>query len=162
MKVLVFHIGRDPYALPLAAVLRVLPVARLKALPGAPHYVPGLLDLHGEPVPVIDLSRLAGSPPDAVRYDTRILLVDVVFGGRMRRLGLRAERVTGVASLDGALLDGSVAAAPWLGQVVSGAALGKPDADTAPGTRAGMLQLIEPDRLLAPDVAAQLFDGAPV
>jgi methyl-accepting chemotaxis protein WspA len=56
---------------------RVLPVARLKSLPGAPHYVPGLLDLHGEPVPVIDLSRLAGSPPDAVRYDTRILLVDV-------------------------------------------------------------------------------------
>jgi chemotaxis-related protein WspB len=157
MKVLVFHIGRDPYALPLAAVLRVLPAARLKALPGAPHYVPGLLDLHGEPVPVIDLSRLAGSPPDAVRYDTRILLVDVVFGGRVRRLGLKAERVTGVASVDGALLDGGVAAAPWLGRLASGA----PDAGTNAGMNAGMLQLIDPDSLLAPDVAAQLFDGAP-
>jgi chemotaxis-related protein WspB len=39
MKVMVFHIGRERYALPLTGMLRVLPVARLKALPGAPHYV---------------------------------------------------------------------------------------------------------------------------
>jgi chemotaxis-related protein WspB len=152
MKVLVFHIGRERYALPLAAVLRVLPVARLKALPGAPDYVRGLLDLHGEPVPVIDLSSLAGSPPDTVRYDTRILLVEVPVDGRMRRLGLKAERVIGVAAIDDALRDGGVQAAPWLGRVASAPA-------AAPA--AGMLQLIEPARLLAPEVAAQLFGEAP-
>jgi chemotaxis-related protein WspB len=150
MKVLVFHIGRERYALPLAAVLKVLPVARLKALPGAPHYVPGLLDLHGEPVPVIDLSRLAGSPPDAVRYDTRILLIDLSVGGRMRRLGLKAERVIGVAAIEGEQQEGGVLAAPWLGRVAQAA--------TATGT--GMLQLIEPARLLAPEVADQLFGEA--
>ena len=143
MKTMVFHIGRERYALPLASVLRVLPVARLKALPGAPHFVPGLLDLHGEAIPVIDLSRLAGTPPDAVRYDTRILLVEIDAAGRRRRLGLKAERVVGVASLDGALADAGVASAPWLGQV-------------APGVD-GMLQLLDPDRLLAPDVEALLF-----
>jgi chemotaxis-related protein WspB len=150
MKVLVFHIGRERYALPLAVVLRVLPVARLKALPGAPHYVPGLLDLHGEAVPVIDLSRLAGSPAGAVRYDTRILLVDVPVAGHIRRLGLKAERVAGVSSLDGALADAGVAAAPWLGAVAP--------APSAPGSE-GMLQLVDPARLLAPDVAALLFGG---
>jgi chemotaxis-related protein WspB len=149
MKVLVFHIGREPYALPLTAVLRVLPVARLKPLPGAPHYVPGLLDLHGEPVPVIDLSRLAGSPPDAVRFDTRILLLDVMAAGRVRRLGLKAEHVAGVASIDAALRDGGVAAAPWLGAVAPGSA--------ADAGGSGMLQLIDPERLLAPEVAALLF-----
>ena len=143
MKTLVFHIGRERYALPLASVLRVLPVARLKALPGAPHFVPGLLDLHGEAIPVIDLSRLAGTPADAVRYDTRILLVDVDAAGRRRRLGLKAERVVGVAAIDGTLADAGVANAPWLGQVAPGAD--------------GMLQLLDPDRLLAPDVEAQLF-----
>jgi chemotaxis-related protein WspB len=143
MKTLVFHIGRERYALPLASVLRVLPVARLKALPGAPHFVPGLLDLHGESVPVIDLSRLAGTPPDAVRYDTRILLVEIDAAGRRRRLGLKAERVAGVAAIDSELADAGVASAPWLGQVAPGAA--------------GMLQLVDPDRLLAPDVEALLF-----
>jgi chemotaxis-related protein WspB len=144
MKMMVFHIGRERFALPLASVLRVLPVARLKALPGAPHFVPGLLDLHGEALPVIDVSRLAGTPPDAVRYDTRILLVDVQAGGRARRLGLKCERVVGVAAIDGPLLDAGVACAPWLGQV-------------APDTR-GMLQLVDPTRLLAPEVEALLFD----
>lgn len=143
MKVMVFHIGRERYALPLGAVLRVLPIARVKALPGAPAYVEGLLDLHGAPLPILDVSRLAGSPADAVRYDTRVLLVEIMAAGRARRLGLKVERVTGVATIDGPLADAGVAAAPWLGQVA-------PDAD-------GMLQLLDPDRLLAPDVAQALF-----
>jgi chemotaxis-related protein WspB len=143
MKMMVFHIGRERFALPLASVLRVLPVARLKALPGAPHFVPGLLDLHGEALPVIDVSRLAGTPPDAVRYDTRILLIDVYAAGRARRLGLKCERVAGVAAIDGPLAEAGVACAPWLGQVA-------PDA-------LGMLQLLDPARLLAPDVEALLF-----
>lgn len=144
MNVLVFHIGPERYALPLAAVLRVLPAARLKALPGAPGYVGGLLDLHGEPVPVIDLSRLAGCPADAVRYDTRILLVDLPVAGQLRRLGLQAERVAGVEALADTPLDPGVLAAPWLGAVARSGA-------------GGLLQLIEPARLLAPEVAALLF-----
>jgi len=63
MKIMVFHIAKGRYALPLTSVLRVLPVAALKALPGAPPYVRGLLDLHGEALPVIDVERLLfGSP----------------------------------------------------------------------------------------------------
>jgi len=109
--------------------------------------VPGLLDLHGAAIPVIDVSRLAGTPPDAVRYDTRILLVEIDAAGRRRRLGLKAERVVGVATIDGELADAGVASAPWLGQLAPGAD--------------GMLQLLDPDRLLAPDVEALLFgEGA--
>lgn len=143
MKVLVFHIGPERYALPLAAVQRVLPAAHLKALPGTPPYVAGLLDLHGEPVPVIDVSRLAGIPAEALRYDTRILLVEVPAAGGMRRVGLLAEGVAGVSTLDGPAMDAGVVAAPWLGRVASGGA--------------GMLQLLEPERLLAPEVAVLLF-----
>jgi chemotaxis-related protein WspB len=138
-------------------VLRVLPVARLKALPGAPDYVPGLLDLHGEAVPVIDLSRLAGTPPSAVRYDTRILLVDVPVDGQIRRLGLKAERVAGVAAIEGGLRVAGVLAAPWLGPVAASVADGAAGASGA----SGMLQLIAPERLLAPEVAARLFGEVP-
>jgi chemotaxis-related protein WspB len=151
MKVLVFHIGRERYALPLARVEKVLPVARLTALPGAPSYVPGLLDLHGTAIPVIDLSRLSGTPPAAVRYDTRFLLVDVPAAGRVRRLALKAERVAGVATIDDALDDPGVVAAPWLGRVAAGA-----DANADTGA-SGMLHLLVPERLLAPEVAQLLF-----
>lgn len=143
MRVMVFHIGQDRYALPLAAVLRVLPLARLKELPGAPPWVPGLLDLRGEAVPVVDLSALAGRQPGPARHDTRILLVETEAGGRPRRIGLQCEHVTGVLAIAGTLAEAGVRAAPWLGPVA-------PAAD-------GMLQLLDPARLLAPEVAHMLF-----
>lgn len=148
MKVMVFHIGADRYALPLWAVARVVPAAALKAIPRAPAWVAGLLDLHGEPVPVIDLSSLAGVPPAQLWYDSRIILVDYPLGdGATRPLGLLAEHVVGVDAVDGeALLEPGVAGASFLGRVAASAA--------------GMLQLVSLDQLLAPDVRALLFQDA--
>ncbi len=145
MKVLVFTIGADRYALRLAALARVVPVAGLKQLALAPHYIAGLLDLHGEPVPVVDLSALAGCAREQTWFDTRIILADYPLpGGGQALLGMLAEHVMGVATLDPAALRApGVAGAPFLGQVAS-------DAD-------GMLQLVEIDGLLAPEVRAQLF-----
>ena len=145
MKVLAFSIGPDRYGSRLRAIARVLPVVEVKQVPLAPPYVAGLMDLHGAPVPVIDLSRLAGFTPDAVWFDTRIVLVD--YGPH--QLGLLAEHVIGIEAIDDATLaDSGVDGAPFLGQVASSAA--------------GMLQLVQVDDLLAPDVRALLFPaGAP-
>jgi chemotaxis-related protein WspB len=148
MKVLVFHIGPDRYALRLTAIARVLPVAALKAIALAPPFVAGLLDLHGEPVPVIDLSRLAGVIPEQVWFDTRIVLADYPLGGgATASLGLLAEHVIGIDTIDPAQLrDAGLAGAPFLGQVASSAH--------------GLVQLVEVDQLLGPDVKALLFPEA--
>lgn len=145
MKVLVFHIGPDRYGLPLADVARVLPAVALKQLPLAPPYVAGLMDLHGEPVPVIDLSRLAGLASGQPWFDTRIILVDYPLGGgTTAALGLLAEHVTGVELLDAAALRApGIDSAAFLGQVAGGAA--------------GMLQLVRLEQLLGPEVRALLF-----
>jgi chemotaxis-related protein WspB len=145
MKVLVFYIGADRYGLPLHAIARVLPVAGLKQLPLAPGYVAGVLDLHGRPVPVIDLSNLAGLAPQQACFDTRILLVDYGGGdGATHALGLLAQQVAGVESIDAAALaHAGLKAAPFLGQVASAGA--------------GMLQLVDVAALLPPDVHALLF-----
>ena len=146
MKVLLFHIGRDRYGLPLAGIARVLPLLELKQLPLTPDYVAGLMDLHGTPVPVIDLSRLAGLPAAAAQFDTRIVIVDyrAPGGETMHALGLLASQVRGIADIDPqGLEDSGVATAPFLGQVAS-------DAD-------GIVQLVELEHLLPPDVRALLF-----
>lgn len=144
MKVLVFHIGLDRYGLRLGAVARVLPAAGLKRLPLAPAFVAGLLDLHGEPVPVIDLSQLAGAPARQLWFDTRIILIDYPAEGGSRSLGLLAEHVAGIETVDEAsFADSGVAGAPFLGQVAGGAA--------------NMLQLVEPEGLLTQEVRALLF-----
>ena len=149
MKVLLFHIGRDRYGLPLAGIARVLPLLELKQLPLTPDYVAGLMDLHGTPVPVIDLSRLAGLPAAAAQFDTRIVVVDyrAPGGETMHALGLLASQVRGIADIDTLQLeDSGVATVPFLGQVAS-------DAD-------GIVQLVELEHLLPPDVRALLFQNA--
>lgn len=144
MKVLVFHIGSDRYGLRLGAIARVLPAAGLKLLPLAPAFVAGLLDLHGEPVPVIDLSQLAGAPARQLWFDTRIILLDYPVDGGSRALGLLAEHVAGIETIDiASLADSGVSSAPFLGRVAS--------------SEAGMLQLVEPEGLLTDAVRALLF-----
>jgi chemotaxis-related protein WspB len=146
MKVLVFSIGSDRYGLPLPALRQVLPVLALKAIPLAPDYVAGLMDLHGAPVPVIELSRLAGLPREQLWLDSRILLLDYPVAddgagaGATRMLGLLVEHVLGIETIaDRALLDPGIDGAPFLGAV------------------AGALQLVTINELLPPDVRALLF-----
>jgi chemotaxis-related protein WspB len=143
MKVLAFTIGADRYGLPLQAVARVLPVMALKLIPGAPDFVAGLMDLHGTPVPVLDVSRLAGLAVEQIWLDSRIVLIDYVSdhaAGVKRQLGLLVEHVAGIESVaDAALQDPGIDGAPFLGRV------------------AASLQIVEVEQLLAPDVRALLF-----
>lgn len=145
MKVLVFHIGAQRYGLHLAGIGQVLPAAALRELPLAPPCVAGLLDLHGAPVPVIDLDRLAGIAPSPPHYDTRIVVAHYALDdGSLRALGLLAARVQGVQEIEpGLLLDAGVRGAPFLGQVVS--------------SDGAMLQLVEVGQLLSPEVRDLLF-----
>lgn len=145
MKVLVFTIGTDRYGLPLRAVSRVLPVMALKQIPGAPDFVAGLMDLHGMPVPVLDVSRLAGVAVEQIWLDSRIVLIDYVADDALdasaqRQLGLLVEHVAGIDDVAEATLhDPGIDGAPFLGQV------------------AASLQIVEVNELLAPDVRALLF-----
>lgn len=95
MLFLLFQLGSDRYALAASQVAEVLPLVALKALPGAPRGVAGLLDYRGDPVPVIDLGALALGTPAAHRVSTRLLLVNYPLPrGGTRLLGLLAERTT--------------------------------------------------------------------
>ena len=145
MKVLVFHIGADRYGLPLRQVRRVLPLLELKGIPLAPDSVAGLMNLHGDPVPVVDLSRISGGPPSRQHFDTRIVVADYTDAeGRLHALGLMAERVQGVQDVaQQALAPSGVQAAQFLGPVA--------------GDAQGMVQLVEVDALLPAELRARLF-----
>jgi chemotaxis-related protein WspB len=149
MKVLLFHIGPDRYGLPLATIRCVMPLMALKAVPGAPDAVAGLMNLHGSSVPVIDVSRIGAGTPAARRADTRIVLVDYTGpDGVVHPLGLVTERVLGVRDVDAAALaPAGVLAAPFLDRVA--------------GDAHGIVQLVEPNRMLPDALRALLFQGEP-
>jgi len=144
---LIFQAGEDRYAVEARAVEEVLPVTLFKRVPHAPEAICGLMNHRGTPIPVVDANLLLTGRPSERRLSTRVILVRHPDGaGGARRLGLMAERVTDTirrrreefvpagVSGEGAGYLGPVAADPE-----------------------GMIQWIEPGRVLSAAVARALF-----
>lgn len=154
---LLFRIGGDRYALDAGDVVEVLGLRVLKQVPGAPAWVAGMLDRRGVPVPVIDMSQLAGRGAAAAVTSTRLALVryggdaadaadaaDAGNGGRL--LGLILEQATETVHYDPAAfkpygLDNP--GARYLGPVLSDAQ--------------GMVQAVKVADLLPASVRALLY-----
>jgi chemotaxis-related protein WspB len=91
MLFLLLQLDGDRYALDIRQVAVVLPLVALRAVPGAPPAVAGIIDYGGTPVPVIDLAQLLANRPAHRRLATRIVLVHYA---EQHVLGLIAERAT--------------------------------------------------------------------
>ena len=90
MLFLLMQLDGDRYALDIRQVAVVLPLVDLRAVPGAPDGIAGIIDYGGAPVPVVDLARLLANRPAHRRLGTRIVLVHYAD----HVLGLIAERAT--------------------------------------------------------------------
>lgn len=130
MLFLLFQIGTDRYAIDARQVVEVLPPLAVKRIPLAPSSVAGLIDYHGQAVPLVDVGRMATGQAAQARLSTRIVLVDYPLpagagsGGGTRLLGLLAERVTETMARDAADFQSSgltPADARWLGPVATDA-----------------------------------------
>lgn len=155
------QLHRQDYAIATRHVVRVLPDMTLTALPRTPAFIAGVMNYRGVPVPVIDLAHAntrqggkagqdtAGHADTAAAFDTRIILVDHRQAtGPLRMLGLRAQHVVGIRTIDpGAIMQTGVhdPHSPFLGRVV---------ADQQP-----MLQLIDLAHLVPAHVDAWLLDA---
>lgn len=147
MLFLLFHIGRDRYALEAGRVVEVLPLVRLQKIPRAPRGVAGLFNYRGQLVPAVDLCELATGIPAREQLSTRIILVrHADAAGREHLLGLIAERAAEIIRLDGrqpAHSGPSVGQVPWLGPVLMDGA--------------GVIQCLREQQLLSDEVRALLF-----
>jgi chemotaxis-related protein WspB len=147
MLFILFQIGRDRYALSASSIIEVLPLMNLKRVPGAPDGVAGVLNYRGTPVPVIDLNEMTLAEPAARRLSTRIILVKYPLEAEHpHMLGLIAEHATNMIqrSVQDFIETGVESDdARYLGRVAND-----------PG---GLIQWIEVERLLTPEVRNVLF-----
>jgi purine-binding chemotaxis protein CheW len=72
---LIFQVEAQWYGLPVAQVLRIIEMVAMLDLPGAPQGVQGMINVQGQVVPVIDLRRRWGLPPQPYTLRTPIILV---------------------------------------------------------------------------------------
>jgi chemotaxis-related protein WspB len=164
MLFLLFDLDGDRYALDAARIAEVLALAPTKSIPGAPAWVAGMFERHGEPVPVIDVSQLALGRPARQLRSTRLVLVRYSLGpdntsaqagargdsdAPSHLLGLIVERATQTRRIERTqFLDSGIATphARWLGPVANDGV--------------GLVQWVEVQRMLSDEAKALLFPQA--
>ena len=72
---LVFWLDQQRFALPVAAVERVLRAVEVTPIPAAPPLVSGVINVQGKVLAVIDLRRRCGLPPKEMDLDDQLVLV---------------------------------------------------------------------------------------
>ncbi len=142
-QVLCFALAGEAYALPILKVREIQAQATITRIPKAPPYMPGVINLRGAIVPILELRHRfsLGDPPE----DTRPVIVIVEVQGRT--LGIRVDSVSDVLDLD----PNAIRPAPELG---TQSALGREfiaGLASLPGATGAesMLILLDLDRLLS-------------
>lgn len=121
MLMLLFHIGKDLYAIDSKSVVEVIPRVPLRTIHQVPQYVAGLFNYRGTIVPVIDLCHLIRGNPSKLSMSTRIIMVGYPNNNTLQYLGLIAERITETLSIPKPNFVDSgirVSQAPYLGSMI--------------------------------------------
>ncbi|WP_078060712.1 chemotaxis protein CheW [Desulfotomaculum copahuensis] len=77
LQLVVFRLKEQAYGADIGQVLEIIRATGITAIPGAPSFVDGVINLRGQVIPVIDTARRLGLPPAVTGEGTRIIIVDV-------------------------------------------------------------------------------------
>lgn len=91
-RLVVFKLGGQQYAISSRNVERIIALAELERVPGAPKLLLGFLNLSGAPLPVLRLDRLFQLPESILGLWTPLIIVRC----SKLRLALLVEQVTKV------------------------------------------------------------------
>jgi len=138
-------VAKELFAAPVERVQEILDMRPVARLPQAPANLLGMIDVRGEGIPVFDLRLTLQLPEAEDTENTRIVVLNIESEGREMRMGLRADRVFEVTSLDADDLDPPpTVSTGWKARSIAGI-----------GRRNGnFVTVLNLDNLLGPEVSA--------
>ena len=71
-----FKVGRETYGVPITSLHEIVRVPEITAVPDAPDYLEGVINLRGKIVSVMDLRKRFGEKEATLRKQNRILVVE--------------------------------------------------------------------------------------
>jgi purine-binding chemotaxis protein CheW len=75
-QVVGFQVGRETYGIPIASLHEIVRVPEITAVPDAPSYMEGVINLRGKIVSVLDLHKRFGRSATPLQRRSRILVVE--------------------------------------------------------------------------------------
>jgi purine-binding chemotaxis protein CheW len=74
MQIVVFSLDEPHYALDLSVVVRIVRAVEITPLPKAPEIVLGVINVHGQIVPVVDIRKRFRLPEHEMDLDDRFII----------------------------------------------------------------------------------------
>jgi purine-binding chemotaxis protein CheW len=71
-----FQVGRETYGVPIKSLHEIVRVPEITAVPDAPDYLEGVINLRGKIVSVMDLRKRFGQKQVSLKRQNRILVVE--------------------------------------------------------------------------------------
>lgn len=71
-----FQVGRETYGVPITSLHEIVRVPEITAVPDAPDYLEGVINLRGKIVSVMDLRKRFGDKKAIIKKQNRILVVE--------------------------------------------------------------------------------------
>ena len=76
-QMVVFEIGREVYGVDIETVHEIIRMQEITAIPRAPQFVEGVINLRGKVIPVVDLRKRFALQMSEYTKATRIVVVDI-------------------------------------------------------------------------------------
>jgi len=120
-RLILFDVGPCAYAIPIADVIEVTDHASWAGVPGLPRHLAGVINHHGDALPVLSCEALFDRVGDRLPEPENVLVLAAP-GAETGRLGLPVDRVVGLADAPLGAPQGSglvVERLPLRGRIVS-------------------------------------------
>ena len=95
-EVVVMWLGGKPFAFPVGAIREVVQIVEPTPMPSWPDSVLGIIDIRGELLPLVDMSRVLDQPPAPISKSQFV----VVLFAQGRNWGLLVDAVDGVKAFE--------------------------------------------------------------
>ncbi|MDD3567715.1 MAG: chemotaxis protein CheW [Bacteroidales bacterium] len=95
-----FKLGDEEFAAHASKVLNILELSKITAVPQAPEYMKGVINLRGTVLPVIDTRMKFGMSPTEYTNNTCIIVMDIVVDNESVKLGALVDAVQAVLEIE--------------------------------------------------------------
>jgi purine-binding chemotaxis protein CheW len=95
-----FKLGDEEFAAHASKVLNILELSKITAVPQAPEYMKGVINLRGTVLPVIDTRMKFGMSPTEHTNNTCIIVMDIVVDNESVKLGTLVDAVQAVLEIE--------------------------------------------------------------
>ncbi len=100
-KYLSFSLGEEDFGIGIIKIKEIIGMMPVTAVPYAPEFVRGVINLRGRVIPVIDLRCKFDMPTVEYTDRTCIIIVEVDGGGKMLEMGIVVDSVSEVLNIKG-------------------------------------------------------------